>query len=192
MHRAAAAALQATAQMQGGRRTASLKASYEATLKSNDFATKIEPIDDELDMSDHRVDVISEDIAGSDNSVTSPSSLNISRPSRTKKPTSRAAQWTQERMQAEARRGQRERDHHSESADPLNESTSSEWACDPNEPRYCLCNQVSYGEMVGCDNEKCTIEWFHYGCVGLTEAPKGKWYCPQCTQSMKRRNKVKS
>lgn len=22
---------------------------------------------------------------------------------------------------------------------------------DPNEPRYCYCNQVSYGEMVGCD-----------------------------------------
>lgn len=27
-----------------------------------------------------------------------------------------------------------------------------DWAYDPNEPRYCLCNQVSYGEMVGCDN----------------------------------------
>eukprot|EP00127_Corallochytrium_limacisporum_P004297 Clim_evm242s157 gene=Clim_evmTU242s157 len=51
---------------------------------------------------------------------------------------------------------------------------------DPNEPKYCLCNQVSYGDMVGCDNPDCPIEWFHYGCVGLTEAPKGKWYCPQC------------
>lgn len=27
------------------------------------------------------------------------------------------------------------------------------WNVDPNEPRYCLCNDVSYGEMVGCDNE---------------------------------------
>lgn len=27
-----------------------------------------------------------------------------------------------------------------------------EWAPDPNEPRYCLCNQVSYGDMVACDN----------------------------------------
>jgi hypothetical protein len=27
------------------------------------------------------------------------------------------------------------------------------WQDDPNEPRYCLCNQVSYGEMVGCDND---------------------------------------
>jgi len=64
-----------------------------------------------------------------------------------------------------------------------------DWAYDPNEPRYCICNQVSYGEMVGCDNGDCPIEWFHYGCVALTQAPKGKWYCPQCTAAMKRRNR---
>jgi len=23
---------------------------------------------------------------------------------------------------------------------------------DPNEPTYCYCNRVSFGEMVGCDN----------------------------------------
>ena len=23
---------------------------------------------------------------------------------------------------------------------------------DPNEPTYCICRQVSYGEMIGCDN----------------------------------------
>jgi len=23
---------------------------------------------------------------------------------------------------------------------------------DPNEPTYCICNQVSFGEMVACDN----------------------------------------
>ncbi|XP_040274646.1 inhibitor of growth protein 2 [Bufo bufo] len=51
---------------------------------------------------------------------------------------------------------------------------------DPNEPTYCLCNQVSYGEMIGCDNEECAIEWFHFSCVGLTYKPKGKWYCPDC------------
>lgn len=58
---------------------------------------------------------------------------------------------------------------------------------DPNEPRYCLCNQVSYGDMVACDNEDCPSEWFHYPCVGITAPPKGKWYCPQCTSSMRRR-----
>ena len=27
------------------------------------------------------------------------------------------------------------------------------WPEDPNEPRYCTCNQVSYGDMVACDNQ---------------------------------------
>ena len=34
---------------------------------------------------------------------------------------------------------------------------SADWTYDPNEPRYCLCNQVSYGEMVGCDNDD--VSW---------------------------------
>ncbi|XP_076904364.1 PHD finger protein ING1-like [Bidens hawaiensis] len=58
---------------------------------------------------------------------------------------------------------------------------------DPNEPTYCFCNQVSYGEMVACDNPDCKIEWFHYGCVGLKEQPKGKWYCSDCSGMQKRR-----
>lgn len=60
---------------------------------------------------------------------------------------------------------------------------------DPNEPRYCLCNQVSYGEMICCDNPTCSIEWFHYGCVGITEAPKGKWFCPQCVAQTRRKGR---
>lgn len=55
------------------------------------------------------------------------------------------------------------------------------------EATWCYCNQVSYGEMVGCDNDDCIREWFHYACVGITEPPKGKWFCLDCTASMKRR-----
>ena len=33
------------------------------------------------------------------------------------------------------------------------ETTAGAWQVDPNEPRYCVCNDVSYGDMVGCDNE---------------------------------------
>ncbi|KAF2285585.1 hypothetical protein GH714_005641 [Hevea brasiliensis] len=58
---------------------------------------------------------------------------------------------------------------------------------DPNEPTYCFCQQVSYGEMVACDNPHCTIEWFHFGCVGLKEQPKGKWYCSDCAAVKNRR-----
>ncbi|XP_019879293.2 inhibitor of growth protein 1 [Aethina tumida] len=55
-----------------------------------------------------------------------------------------------------------------------------EQAIDPDEPTYCLCDQISYGEMIMCDNDLCPIEWFHFSCVSLTTKPKGKWYCPKC------------
>jgi len=58
---------------------------------------------------------------------------------------------------------------------------------DPNEPTYCLCQQVSYGEMIGCDNQDCPIEWFHFGCMSLTTKPKGKWYCPKCLPMFKKK-----
>lgn len=64
------------------------------------------------------------------------------------------------------------------------------WTFDPDEPTYCVCNQVSYGEMVACDNEECEIEWFHYTCVGLTAAPKGKWYCPQCISKINKKRRA--
>ncbi|KAI3871753.1 hypothetical protein MKX03_011177 [Papaver bracteatum] len=54
---------------------------------------------------------------------------------------------------------------------------------DPNEPTYCVCHQVSFGDMIACDNDNCQGgEWFHYSCVGLTPETrfKGKWYCPTC------------
>jgi len=57
---------------------------------------------------------------------------------------------------------------------------------DPNEPTYCLCQQVSYGEMIGCDNQDCPIEWFHFPCMALTDKPKGKWYCPKCLPMFKK------
>merc|ERR1719282_1252958 len=58
---------------------------------------------------------------------------------------------------------------------------------DPNEPAYCLCQQVSYGEMIGCDNPDCPIEWFHFGCLNISTKPKGKWYCPKCASSFKKK-----
>lgn len=47
------------------------------------------------------------------------------------------------------------------------------------EPRYCFCNGVSYGQMVGCDNDACPREWFHLQCVNLDEVPVSttKWFC---------------
>lgn len=39
------------------------------------------------------------------------------------------------------------------------------------EPRYCYCNEISFGEMVACDNDACPREWFHLSCVGMTKPP---------------------
>ncbi|CAA21250.1 Chromatin modification-related protein png2 [Schizosaccharomyces pombe] len=53
------------------------------------------------------------------------------------------------------------------------------------EQLYCYCQQVSYGQMIGCDNENCKREWFHLPCVGLVEPPKGIWYCKECEELAK-------
>ncbi|PCH38719.1 hypothetical protein WOLCODRAFT_97565 [Wolfiporia cocos MD-104 SS10] len=62
---------------------------------------------------------------------------------------------------------------------------------DPNEPVYCYCRQVSYGDMIACDREECEIEWFHLGCVGLTSLPKKnvEWYCRECSEIVKSRKR---
>lgn len=64
-----------------------------------------------------------------------------------------------------------------------------EMPIDPNEPTYCTCGRVSFGEMIGCDNPECPIEWFHFECVGLSGPVKGKWYCPECSAKMKKDKK---
>jgi len=78
---------------------------------------------------------------------------------------------------------------------------------------YCTCRQVSYGDMVACDDPTCPFEWFHWskfmsfynylcvvrlvvkmtdhvssGCVGLQREPVGKWFCDHC--SAKRNGKL--
>ncbi|CAM9125666.1 unnamed protein product [Chrysoparadoxa australica] len=42
------------------------------------------------------------------------------------------------------------------------------------EPLYCLCNQVAFGDMVGCDDPQCEREWFHLKCVHLSKLPTGQ------------------
>lgn len=71
------------------------------------------------------------------------------------------------------------------------ESDLLNMAVDPNEPTYCFCRQVSFGDMIGCDNDECLIEWFHFECLGITVLPKGKWYCPDCMPMFKKKTTMK-
>ena len=47
---------------------------------------------------------------------------------------------------------------------------------------YCYCQKVSFGDMVGCDNDNCEYQWFHWSCIGLKSEPdpKSEWLCPTC------------
>ncbi|KAF1917950.1 hypothetical protein BDU57DRAFT_514457 [Ampelomyces quisqualis] len=58
---------------------------------------------------------------------------------------------------------------------------------DPDEEKYCICDDVSYGSMISCDNN-CDREWFHLPCVHMTEkdipSRRSKWYCPECRVSL--------
>ena len=50
--------------------------------------------------------------------------------------------------------------------------------------QYCTCRSVRYGNMVRCKNEDCPYEWFHSGCVGITQRPSGPWFCKECRSRM--------
>lgn len=64
---------------------------------------------------------------------------------------------------------------------------------DQDDQRYCFCNNVSYGDMIGCDDDDCEREWFHLGCVGLNKPPQGTWYCDACQErrALQARQKAK-
>uniref|UniRef100_UPI0035901F9C inhibitor of growth protein 3 n=1 Tax=Myxine glutinosa TaxID=7769 RepID=UPI0035901F9C len=160
---AAAHAVQATAQMKEGRRTSSLKATCEALEREIGLPREGTTISG--------ITVL----AGGTGSGVGSTDSRVRKNKSSKSSVQHSAVLIQELPVGDT-------------VVPESELTEQvDWTYDPNEPRYCICNQVSYGEMVGCDNQDCPIEWFHYGCVSLKEAPKGKWYCPQCTAAMKRR-----
>ena len=53
-------------------------------------------------------------------------------------------------------------------------------ATESKSPLFCLCRGIEREPMIACDSPGCPIEWFHFSCVGITEEPKGKWYCDGC------------
>jgi inhibitor of growth protein 3 len=63
---------------------------------------------------------------------------------------------------------------------------------DDDAKKYCICQNVSFGDMVACDNDDCPDEWFHWSCVGLKSEPNGTWYCPNCAEIMKKKGRAGS
>ena len=56
------------------------------------------------------------------------------------------------------------------------------------EPTYCYCNKVSEGEMVSCEGEFCTKEWFHVSC--LNEEIKKHFVCKECRKLNRELNEI--
>ncbi|KAK0389119.1 hypothetical protein NLU13_2694 [Sarocladium strictum] len=84
-----------------------------------------------------------------------------------------------------ARTTKRDKDHPAETE--MEEVDDEGNPIDPDEPRYCTCNRVSFGTMIQCDNvDNCKLEWFHLECVGLASIPARttKWYCPDCRKAL--------
>ncbi|CAJ0607357.1 unnamed protein product [Cylicocyclus nassatus] len=114
-----------------------------------------------------------------------------SRHGRPRKLTSRVQEMFKEAVQ-------RQRHHHYQKnvdAPPTSEtnteddeeiSEEDEDESDDSRRKWCFCNEKSYGEMVACDNKACPYQWFHYPCVNISSTPKGRWYCPHCTEERKR------
>ena len=77
-----------------------------------------------------------------------------------------------------------------ESDDVLSEAVHDkrELGTTSNEPVYCICKQVAFGDMIACDNEDCAVEWFHYACVNLSRKPKNSWICPLCSNKKRKMN----
>ncbi|XP_072379282.1 inhibitor of growth protein 3 isoform X1 [Diabrotica undecimpunctata] len=165
---AASQAIAATQQMQQGRRTASLKASYEAIntgVHGHEFGigrelagaaqTAIQAIQQDHANNKKKQKKWNSSSSSSTSTVTVVQPV-VSTPVVIPPPESPTV------------------DTNSQNA----EVTDGEWTYDPNEPRYCLCNQVSYGDMVACDNEdfpKSSQEWAQIG-----KDFENRWNFPNC------------
>uniref|UniRef100_A0A069DTY6 Inhibitor of growth protein n=1 Tax=Panstrongylus megistus TaxID=65343 RepID=A0A069DTY6_9HEMI len=184
---AASQAIAATQQMQQGRRTASLKASYEAIHSggtggcgSGTGATGVSGAPSEIS--------ISKEIAGA--AQTAIAAIQDTHKKHKKKSAlvcGGATPPVPSPVSVPSPSDQPARDNSVGSS--AGGGGNSNDAYDPNEPRYCICNEVAFGTMVACDNKSCPYEWYHYPCVGITDKPKGKWYCPHCTGAMKKKHR---
>jgi inhibitor of growth protein 3 len=155
---AAAQAIEKTQQMQQGRRTASLKASYEA-IHGSGMSTHELLMGRELNSStSHPLH------SAMDRDVSFASTASSSNPKRYKKKLNTSSMGASSSPQTSGMLHQIQT--HSNDSDEMPSSyikdgmvmeTTAEgetWSYDPNEPKYCICNQVSYGEMVACDNSE--------------------------------------
>lgn len=158
---AAAQAIERTQQMQQGRRTASLKASYEAISGAGiNTHELLMGRDLSSGSSHHGLQSLDRDV----------SFASGSQQKRYKKKMSLGASSSPQSSSSLLHTIQTHSNDSDELLQPnyindkgmmVEQTPEGEWTYDPNEPRYCVCNQVSYGEMVACDNSEVNAERKH-------------------------------
>ncbi|TIA87708.1 hypothetical protein E3P99_03014 [Wallemia hederae] len=55
---------------------------------------------------------------------------------------------------------------------------------DEDDAAYCYCQKKSYGNMIGCENDDCPIQWFHFGCVNIKPPEPDVWFCSECKSKL--------
>ena len=55
---------------------------------------------------------------------------------------------------------------------PIDNETDEKWCC---------CGGIEEGDMIFCEKLNCPIQWYHFECVGISHAPAGSWFCPECS-----------
>lgn len=130
-------------------------------------ASKVQLAVKSYDLIDHRIKLVDNEISLVENALVSSGQLNF------------ADDLTSANAITVGSSSSKKRKHNSS-------VVPTESQVDPNEPVYCFCKRIAFGDMIACDNEDCDIEWFHYPCVNLTRKPRNSWICPTCAYKRKK------
>jgi inhibitor of growth protein 3 len=157
---AAVQAIEKTQQMQQGRRTASLKASYEAIhggggMNTHEIFLGRDLTGNSSSSSNHGLQSLERDV-----SFSAAAASGSNQQKRYKKKMSQGGTLSAHSPSMLQLSAQNSNDsdemvptsYINKDGMVVEQTPEGEWTYDPNEPRYCICNQVSYGEMVACDN----------------------------------------
>ncbi|CAJ0581444.1 unnamed protein product, partial [Mesorhabditis spiculigera] len=118
----------------------------------------------------------------------------VSMHGRPRKLTSRVEEMLNDKREKDRRRHHSRDEEHSirsmmdgrnqsETAGDDDEEEEEEEEEEDEESIWCVCKKPSDGDMIYCENEDCRIQWFHFECVGLSQAPIGHWFCPECSHA---------
>ncbi|XP_038062327.1 inhibitor of growth protein 1-like [Patiria miniata] len=62
-----------------------------------------------------------------------------------------------------------------------NEVAELDYESEDDGRQYCVCGEPSTMEMIACDDDQCTVVWWHYSCAGVcADTIPDTWVCSRC------------